>query len=241
MSPRVIMYNSISLDGSIRDFELDVGLHYELADKVKADAHLIGSETAKTGIEIFTEQIPLEAQSDFFKPVTKLEDKKPLWVISDSRGKLKGLLHVYRRSCYCRDVIILVTNKTPDDYIAYLKERNYNMIIAGDEKIDFRFALDKLALLYNVKTVLTDSGGGLNSVLIQEGLIDELSLLISPMIVGKSSTNLFRYVENKVNLELIRTERIRNNHLLVFYRVLSNINISTPVNLGDSSSRIKPE
>jgi 2,5-diamino-6-(ribosylamino)-4(3H)-pyrimidinone 5'-phosphate reductase len=241
MSPRVIMYNSISLDGSVKDFELDVGLHYELADKVKADAHLIGSETAKTGIEIFTEQVPPEEQSDFVKPVAKPEDKKPIWVISDSGGKLKGLLHVYRRSCYCRDVIILVTNKTHDDYIAYLKERNYNMIIAGDEKVDFRVDLDKLALLYNLKTVLTDSGGGLNSVLIQEGLVDELSLLISPMIVGKSATNLFRYVENKVNLELIRTERIRNNHLLVFYRVLSNINISTPVYLGDSSSRIKPE
>jgi 2,5-diamino-6-(ribosylamino)-4(3H)-pyrimidinone 5'-phosphate reductase len=242
MSPRVIMYNSVSIDGSVKDFELDVGLHYELADKVKADAHLIGSETAKTGIEIFTEQIPTETQVDFVKPAAKLEDKKPIWVISDSGGKLKGLLHVYRRSCYCRDVIILVTNKTPEDYITYLKERNYSMIVAGEEKVDFRAALDELALLYNVKTVLTDSGGGLNSVLIQEGLVDELGLLISPMIVGKNATNLFRHVENKVNLELIRTERIRTNHLLVFYRVLSNINNSIPVNLGDENqSRIKPE
>jgi 2,5-diamino-6-(ribosylamino)-4(3H)-pyrimidinone 5'-phosphate reductase len=47
MSPRVIMYNSISIDGSVKDFELDIGLHYELADKIKADAHLIGSENGK--------------------------------------------------------------------------------------------------------------------------------------------------------------------------------------------------
>jgi 2,5-diamino-6-(ribosylamino)-4(3H)-pyrimidinone 5'-phosphate reductase len=231
MSPRVIMYNSISLDGSIKDFELDIGLHYEIADKIRADAHLIGSETARTGIELFTEQIPVEERSDFAKPLTKPEDKKPIWVISDHMGKLKGVLHVYRRSCYCRDVIILVTSRTPEDYIAYLKERNYEIIVAGEEKVDFRIALSELAILHNVKTVLTDSGGGLNSALIQEGLVDELSLLISPMIVGKGSTNLFRHVESKVNLELIRTERIRNNHLLVFYRVLGNINASTPMNL----------
>jgi 2,5-diamino-6-(ribosylamino)-4(3H)-pyrimidinone 5'-phosphate reductase len=156
MSPKVIMFNTISVDGSIKDFELDIGLHYEVADKIKVDAHLIGSETAKTGVELFTENVPPEEQTDFNKPVIREGEVKPYWVLSDSKGKLKGLLHVYRKSCYCKDVIILVTNKTPEDYISYLKERNYNIIVAGDENIDFRVALDKLALYYSVKSLLTD-------------------------------------------------------------------------------------
>ena len=213
MSPKVIMYNTISVDGSIKDFELDIGLHYEVADKIRADAHLIGSETAKTGIEMFTEKIPPEEQTDFTKPVIRADETRPFWVLSDRKGKLKGILHVYRRSCYCKDVIIIVTNKTPEDYISYLKERNYNIIVAGDESIDFHVALDKLAMYYNVKSVLTDSGGGLNSILLKEGLVDEVTLLISPVVVGKGSTNLFRSLENRVNLELIRSERIRSNHL----------------------------
>jgi len=235
MSPRVIMHNTISVDGSIKDFELDFGLHYELADKMKADAHLIGSETAKTGIEMFTQEIPAEAESDFLKPVVKPEETRPYWVISDSQGKLKGLLHVYRRSCYCKDIIVLVTEKTPADFIDYLKQRNYNIITAGSENIDFHVALDKLGMYYGVRTVLTDSGGGLNSVLLREGLVDEISLLISPVIVGKKGTNLFRHLENKVNLELIRTERIKNNHTLALYRVLSNINTLTPVHVDSES------
>jgi 2,5-diamino-6-(ribosylamino)-4(3H)-pyrimidinone 5'-phosphate reductase len=160
---------------------------------------------------------------------------KPYWVLSDSKGKLKGLLHVYRRSCYCKDVIILVTNKTPEDYISYLKERNYNIIVTGDENIDFRVALDKITLYYSVKSLLTDSGGGLTSTLLKEGLVDEVALLFSPVIVGKNSTNLFRYLDDKVNLELIRSERIRSNHMLVIYRVLNNISQLAKVQLDNKS------
>ena len=235
MPPRVIMFNTVSIDGSIRDFELDLGLHYEVADKFKADAHLIGSETAKTGVELFTDSVPTEEPSDFVKPVIKASETRPFWVLTDAKGKLKGLLHVYRRSCYCKDVIVVVSNKTPEDYINYLKERNYNIIAAGEEVIDYRAALDKLAMCYNVKNVLTDSGGGLTSSLIKEGLMDEVILLISPVIVGKNATSLFRYLESKVNLELIRSERIRGNHMLVVYRVLSNLNSLVPPRLDSES------
>jgi 2,5-diamino-6-(ribosylamino)-4(3H)-pyrimidinone 5'-phosphate reductase len=238
MQPRVIMYNTISVDGSIKDFELDLGLHYEIADKVKADAHLIGSETAKTGVDLFTENIPSEEQSDFVKPVIKSGETKPFWVISDSKGKLKGLLHVYRRSCYCKDVIIFVTSKTPEDYIRYLKERNYNIIVAGDERIDFHVAFDKLSMYYNVKSILTDSGGGLTSVLFKEGLVDEVALLISPVIVGKNATNLFRHLENIVNLDLIRSERVKGNHMLVFYRVLTNTSSLAPSHIDSESQHV---
>ncbi len=226
--PKVIMFNTISVDGSVKDFELDIGLHYEVADRIRADAHLIGSDTAKTGVELFTEQIPPEEPSDFAKPPVRADEVRPFWVLPDRNGKLKGLLHVYRRSCYCKDIIIIVTNRTPTDYLTYLKERNYNIIVAGEEQIDYRTALDRLTMYYNVKTVLTDSGGGLTSMLMSAGLVDELVLLISPVVVGKGATNLFRSLDSKVNLELIRSERIRH-HLLAVYRVLTNINALTPL------------
>jgi 2,5-diamino-6-(ribosylamino)-4(3H)-pyrimidinone 5'-phosphate reductase len=129
MLPRVIMHNTVSLDGAIKDFEMDLGLHYELAGKIKADAHLVGSETAKAGVETFTEEVPEEEPSDFIKPVAKPNDTRPYWVIPDSKGKLKGLLHVYRRSCYCRGIIVIITNQTPDEYLQYLKDRNYDIHI----------------------------------------------------------------------------------------------------------------
>jgi riboflavin biosynthesis pyrimidine reductase len=137
-------------------------------------------------------------------------------------------------------VIIVVSKHPPADYIAYFQERKYNIIVGGAARIDFRAALDRLGMYYNVKTVLTDSGGGLTSTLLAEGLVDELVLLISPTIVGRGQTNLFRYLEGKVNLELVRSERIRN-HLLVVYRVLTNINILTPLRVNHESRQFSDE
>ena len=58
MLPKVIMHNSISLDGSVKDFEVNMGLHYQIAGSYGADVHLIGSNTAKIGMEMFLPEIP---------------------------------------------------------------------------------------------------------------------------------------------------------------------------------------
>jgi hypothetical protein len=82
------MFNTISIDGKIKDFELDIGLHYEVAGKIRADAHPVESETARTRLEFFTEKVPLEELSDFAKPVKKVDETKAYWVFSDAKGKL---------------------------------------------------------------------------------------------------------------------------------------------------------
>jgi hypothetical protein len=43
--PKVIIHNSVSLDGSLTDFEPNMGLHYQIAGNYPPDAHLIGSNT----------------------------------------------------------------------------------------------------------------------------------------------------------------------------------------------------
>ena len=32
MLPKVVVYNSVSVDGAIKDFDVDVALHYEVAE-----------------------------------------------------------------------------------------------------------------------------------------------------------------------------------------------------------------
>jgi 2,5-diamino-6-(ribosylamino)-4(3H)-pyrimidinone 5'-phosphate reductase len=222
MLPKVVIYDSVSVDGAIKDFDVNVPLHYMVAGRFEADAMLVGSVTSKTGIEMFLQTVPVEEPSDFVKPKTEPDDKRPIWVIVDSRGVMQGLMHVNRRSEYTKNVVVLVSNSTPKAYLQYLKERNYDVIKTGSDHVDLRAALEELNRQYSVKTVVTDTGGVLASVLLEEGLADEVHLLISSEIVGKSAVHLFRSLNKPINMELEKSEVIDKNHVLLGFKVLKD-------------------
>ncbi|MCW3995739.1 MAG: RibD family protein [Candidatus Bathyarchaeota archaeon] len=193
-------------------------MHYEVLGRIGADALLVGSNTAKKGIESCMTNIPTEEQTDFSKPKVEAKDDKMVWVIADSRGILQGQLHVLRRAEYAKDIIVLASNRTPKEYLDYLTERNYDFIVAGHDHVDYRMALELLNKRYGVKRVATDSGGVLSSILLDEGLVEEVQLLVAPTIVGKKAMNLFRTLNQSVNLKLEKLEKIDADHALLVYR-----------------------
>jgi len=140
-----------------------MGLHYQIAGSYRPAVHLIGSETAKIGLELFGDGIVHEQVSDFVKQ--KREKSLPFWVIPDTKGKLKGKLHALRRFEFCRDVIMLVSEATPREYIDYLKERQYDYFVIGKEQVDLRQALEFAYVRFGAKRVLTDTGRVLSNLL----------------------------------------------------------------------------
>lgn len=216
MKPKVILHNSVSLDGSFLNFDVNLGLHYQIASGFHPDAHLIGSTTAKTGLEVYGGELA-EEEKDFRKP--NKDERLPYWVVVDTRGILKGLLHAYRRFEFCRDVIVLVSKKTPGDYIDYLKAREYGFYVAGDDHVDFRKAFDLLEEGHQIKTILTDTGRVLGNILLNEGLVDEISLLVHPTIVGKKSENLFKQVNSEQSLRIVKREVPQEDYLWMLYEV----------------------
>ena len=87
--PKVIMHNSVSLDGSATDFEVSMGLHYQLAGEYQEDIHFVGANTIKAGIDLYLEEIPPETESDFEKPEKNTD--LAYWVVPDTRGILERL------------------------------------------------------------------------------------------------------------------------------------------------------
>lgn len=166
---------------------------------------------------MFTPTVPPEAPGDFQRPQNPDKDA-PWWVIPDSRGILQGLLHVHRRSGYAKDIIVLVSKTTPITYIDYLTERHYDYIVTGEDKVDYRAALQELNKRYGIATLATDSGGVLTSILLEERLVDEVWLLVAPEIVGKKAVTLFRSLNQNVKLELVSCENVQG-HVLLVYRV----------------------
>ena len=189
-------------------------LHYKIAGKYKPDAHLIGSNTVKVGVELYGGPVPKEEKKDFVKP--KRIMSLAYWVIPDTKGILENILHVCRRFEFCRDVILLVSNKTPTKYLNYLKEREYDYHIMGEDQVDLRRSLQLLSEKYGVKTVLADTGKILGNLLLNQGLVNEISLLIHPIIVGAKSYNIFGNANSR-KLKLHRKEMLGNNYVWLAY------------------------
>lgn len=217
MLPKILIHNSISIDGSLTDFEPNMELHYKIVGSFRPDMHLIGSNTIIKGIELYGDGVPQEEERDFVK---QQRDKNlPYWAIIDTGGKLKGILHTIRRFEFCRDVIILACNETPDSYLIHLKERDYDFFISGHDHINLETALEYLADRYGAKTILTDTGRILGNILLNRGLVSEISLLIHPEIVGKKSYNMFNDIDRNLKLKLVKNEVLENEYVWIVYRV----------------------
>jgi len=183
MLPNVILHTAASVDGRITNFPADLELYYTLAAQWNPDAILFGSETVLTAVRDNPAlEVPPEHE-EMFVPPEGTPDTRPLLVIADSRGRVR-CWDAIRRWPYMRDVIALCSEKTPDEYFGYLKERTINTIVSGTDRIDMRTALEALNRDYKVNVVRVDSGGALNSVLLNEGLVDEVSVLVHPFIAG---------------------------------------------------------
>jgi len=183
MKPRVIIHTATSLDGRITNFPADLELYYSLAAQWNPDAILFGSGTVLAAVrENPALAVPPEHE-EMFTPPAGQPDPRPLLVIADSRGQVR-CWDAIRKWPYMRDVLAICSRATPKEYQDYLKECHIETIVTGDERIDMREALEALNREYGVKTLRIDSGGTLNSVLLHAGLVDEVSVLIHPVIAG---------------------------------------------------------
>lgn len=185
MLPRVILHNAVSLDGRIDGFPVDLQQYYTLAATWKEDATLAGSETFLKAAGI----APPEDESAFIPPETDPSDQDPgdqraILVIPDSRGRIRTW-HYLRSLPYWRHFVALCSESTPRDYLDYLKERHIDCIIAGEDHVDLRMALEELYSRYAVRVVRVDSGGTLNGLLLRQGLVSEVSVIIYPSLVGE--------------------------------------------------------
>ncbi len=214
--PYIVLHTSVTLDGSSTGFMPDMELHYRLANGFEPDANLIGSATVVAGQTMFGGDVPAEEEGDFEAP--KRDPKLPWWILVDSGGKLEGLLHTCRRLEYCRDVIVLVSESTPASYLKHLEARRYRSIRAGSGKVDLRLALSRLADEFGIGRIVTDTGPILSGVLLNEGLVDEVSLLVHPIVKGDGSRNLMGEVRRDIALKLDRAEAVGNGCVWLLYK-----------------------
>jgi 2,5-diamino-6-(ribosylamino)-4(3H)-pyrimidinone 5'-phosphate reductase len=220
MLPRVILHNAVSLDGKVDGFAIDLRQYYELASRWKEDATLAGADTILKAAE----NAPPEEENTFWPSASDHEDRRPILAIPDSRGRVR-CWHYLKTWPYWRGFVALCSQNTPQDYLDYLKERQIDCIVAGEDHVDLKAALTELSARYGVRVVRADSGGTLNGVLLTQGLVDEVSLLVCPAFAGKaSSASIFRAPDSAgqdsaIVLELKNMERLDGDVVWLRYLV----------------------
>lgn len=220
MLPRVVIFNAVSLDARIDWFTPNIGQFYDLASRWGEDCTLAGSETIL--------EASLEApEDDPAQPVTPPDpaDTRPLLAVVDGRGRVRRWQY-WRGQPYWRDVVALCSESTPADYFAYLRERKVEYVVAGHEQVDLRAALEALNERKGVRLVRADSGGTLNGALLRAGLVDEVSLLVSPCLVGGVTPRSFFRApdltsgQGVIELRLQHLEQLDGDTLWLRYQVV---------------------
>ncbi len=78
-------------------------------------------------------------------------------------------------------IIEILTEDVSDACLHYLQRKDISYIFAGKTDIDLASALQQLVKLFPVKTIMLEGGGYLNGSMLNEGLVDELSILVLPI------------------------------------------------------------
>jgi len=187
--PRVICHMLSSLDGRIITegwpLTAEGRKQYELVHATyEPDGWLCGRVTMQ---QHFASGIRHDAEvareyggpprDDFIAP----GDHDSFAFVVDPRGKLR-----WESNDIDGDHVVAICNKrVSDEYLAALREHGVSYILAGSSDVDLPLALDRIGAHFGVRTLMLEGGGGINGSMLRAGLVDEVSVLVAPVVDGR--------------------------------------------------------
>lgn len=228
--PYVICHILSSLDGKINGpfMAAEVtrtlsGAYGKIRTEMNADAWLYGTTTVKEFLnfrEPVLEENACVTEGDFVVG----DETKPYFVALDAKGELgweSGRFANKGRSE--AHVIEILTEAAPMSYRAYLRARGVSYILAGEAELDCELAMEKLHRLFGIEKLLICGGGAADWTFLQAGMVDELSIVLSPATDGSSGkASVFAQIPGvseggPVEFALKDVERIGSSGLYLNY------------------------
>lgn len=88
-------------------------------------------------------------------------------------------------------IIEVLTEQVDERYLGYLEKMEIPYIFAGENEIDVDFALFKLRNIVGCETLLLEGGSIINGSFQRADAVDELSLVVAPIVAGNDGKPLF--------------------------------------------------
>ena len=188
MKPYVICHMMSSVDGHAltdgwtRPFKKNAGDLYEkLAKKFEFDGWICGRVTMQEiahgkDYERGLAKTPVPRTHYFAQ-----RDADCYAISIDPHGKVAWTSNEALDS----HVVSVVTEAVSDDYLAYLKSINVSYIFGGKTEIDLVKVIATLANELATKRLIVEGGPTVSGSFVNAGLVDEISVLILPLIDGR--------------------------------------------------------
>lgn len=195
--PYIVCLMSTSLDGKITGPYMDTPEaessfeEYERANQFyQPQAWINGRVTVDENFTFYEKpDLAAEAAPIPHEDHVALAGQENYLVASDPSGRLgwkqNYVEYAGRPKAY---VIELLTEQVSDAYLAFLQEMQISYLFVGKDTLDFTLAVQKLKKLFGIEKLKLSGGGILNWSFANEGLIDELSLIVAPVADGDPNT-----------------------------------------------------
>lgn len=203
--PYIICHMVTSIDGKVTgeflsrsECESATELYYELNrnyNKNGAKGFICGRVTMESSFTggwypALTRYEPVENKDDFIP-----DNLSGFYAVSfDPKGKLgwKNSKIVDEDPGYGgAQIIEVLTEQADGRYLAYLQSMHIPYIFAGEYEIDVKKALEKLKALMNISCLLLEGGSIVNGYFQRADVIDELSLVVAPVVADAEDKPLF--------------------------------------------------
>jgi 2,5-diamino-6-(ribosylamino)-4(3H)-pyrimidinone 5'-phosphate reductase len=218
---RVILHIQTSLDARATGFNIDMGTYYQLAETFEPDGTISGADT------FLAAPIPEEVEEWSYEVAKNFPScSRSVMAIVDSRGRVRNWSAI-KKQPFWKTPVALCSRSTPKEYLQYLEAEGIDAIIAGKDRVDLNKALKELRSRYGLRTLRIDSGGTLSAIMLKEGLIDQVSVILTPCIVGNSNSAHFinptvSELPKACQLKLKHAKELENGLVWLKYDVIKN-------------------
>ena len=231
--PYIICHMVTSLDGKVTgEFlsnpasESACEIYYDINRKTKSNGFICGRITMEGSFtggyfpdlsEYKPVEFPLGRKRDYIPG-----DMSGFYAVAfDPKGKLgwksNKLIDPDGDPGYDGAQIIEVLSEQADDrYLSYLMEMEIPFVFAGENEIDIDLALFKLKNIVGADTLLLEGGSILNGAFQRADVIDELSLVVAPIVADNNDKPLFTN-STISDFKLIKSEA-QNGNLILNYK-----------------------
>ncbi len=215
--PYVILNAAMSLDGKIATYTGD--------SRMSSPADLRRVHRLRASVDGIMVGMRTLLRDNPKLTVRSAKDRRPYRIIVDSNAQTPLTSYVVRTA---REIptIVAVTSRAPKNRIEILERRGVKVFVCGEGRLVSVKILLQILRKLGIRKILLEGGGALNWSMLSTGLLDEISVSITPRILGgEKAVTLVEgkgtpLVKNGVKLKLLNTTKYGPD-LVVRYKVLS--------------------